>query len=285
VSNLPVCLIEADRDESTSSSRKFDWEELKTAYNGRAVRSRGMKTGGNETYEPPFRGGIVISQNNAVNGSDAILQRIIHLNFDRDHHTPETKLAADELAGLGVDVLSHFLVIASQSEKQTLAHFNKAMPEYEKRIQAQDGVKTMRIAKNHAQLMCLADSFAQVAGLSKNIVGEMHHEIMSLAVQRQHSIGADHPIVQQFWEIYDFVGSHILNHTNTPGKIAINMQEFVSQAAEHKLQVPLVSDLRNHLKGSKSRTFIKSNYPIASRNLIHGKSKTVRCWLFEDGEQ
>jgi hypothetical protein len=45
-------------------------------------------------------------------------------------------------------VLSHFLVIASQSEKQTLAHFNKAMPEYEKRIQAQDGVKTMRIAKN-----------------------------------------------------------------------------------------------------------------------------------------
>lgn len=285
VSNLPVCLIESDREESTSNSRKFDWEELKTAYNGRAVRSRGMKTGGNETYEPPFRGGIVISQNNQVNGSDAILQRIIHLNFDREHHTAQTKIAADELAGLGVDQMSHFLVLACKSEKQTMDHFNKHMGEYEKRIQNLEGVKTMRIAENHAMVMCLTDSFAEVAGLSKTVVGEMHHEICKMAVQRQDAIGSDHPIVQQFWEIYDFIGSDRLNHTNKPGKIAINMQEFVSEAAEFKLQVPLVSDLRNYLKGSKSRKFLKSNYPTASsKSAIHGQKKTVRCWIFEKAE-
>ncbi len=63
VGNLPVVLIEGDRREETSHARKFDWEELKTAYNGRSVRSRGVKNGGMETFEPPFRGSIIIEQN------------------------------------------------------------------------------------------------------------------------------------------------------------------------------------------------------------------------------
>lgn len=56
VSNLPVVLIEADRSEEGAKQRGFDWDELKTAYNGRSTRARGVKNGGNETYEPPFRG-------------------------------------------------------------------------------------------------------------------------------------------------------------------------------------------------------------------------------------
>ncbi len=81
VSNLPVVLIEADREGDTAKSRKFDWDELKTAYNGRASRARGMKNSGNETYEPPFRGAIVITKNAEVSASEAILQRIVHLYF------------------------------------------------------------------------------------------------------------------------------------------------------------------------------------------------------------
>ena len=131
--------------------------------------------------------------------------------------------------------------------------------------------------------MCVADSFAKTTGLSRSVVGEMHHEIKRMAIQRQEAIGADHPIVQQFWEIYDYIGEERLNHTKANGKIAINMQEFISCAAELKLQVPLLSDLRDHLKSSKSRKFIKSNHPMASCQLTHGKSKTVRCWIFENG--
>jgi hypothetical protein len=67
VGNLPVVLIEGDRREEASHARKFEWEELKTAYNGRTVRARGVRNGGMETFEPPFRGAIVIEQNEPVN--------------------------------------------------------------------------------------------------------------------------------------------------------------------------------------------------------------------------
>jgi hypothetical protein len=40
-----------------------------------------MKTSGNETYEPPFRGTIVISQNAALVGHEAIVTRICKLHF------------------------------------------------------------------------------------------------------------------------------------------------------------------------------------------------------------
>lgn len=64
-----------------SHARKFDFDELKALYNGRSPRAIGLKTSGTETYEPPFRGSIVISQNATVNANDAVLQRIIHLHF------------------------------------------------------------------------------------------------------------------------------------------------------------------------------------------------------------
>jgi len=59
-----VALIESDRervDGEKSHVKSLDWNELKTAYNGRPIRACGMNTGGNETYEPPFRGAIVTS--------------------------------------------------------------------------------------------------------------------------------------------------------------------------------------------------------------------------------
>ncbi|MFC3581108.1 toprim domain-containing protein [Sphingomonas hylomeconis] len=62
VGNLPVVLIEGDRDKDTPHGRRFEWDELKTAYNGRAVRTRAIANGGMETFEPPFRGAIVIAE-------------------------------------------------------------------------------------------------------------------------------------------------------------------------------------------------------------------------------
>ena len=82
VSNLPVVLMEGDRDED-SKAKKFDFDELKALYNGRSPRAIGIKNSGNETYEPPFRGAAIIAQNATVNASDAVLERIIHLHFSR----------------------------------------------------------------------------------------------------------------------------------------------------------------------------------------------------------
>jgi hypothetical protein len=72
IANLPVVLIEGDRNDVNGNAvqkSKFSWDELKDAFNGRAIRSKGLKTAGNETYEPPFRGAILISQNTAIQAS------------------------------------------------------------------------------------------------------------------------------------------------------------------------------------------------------------------------
>ncbi|WP_299144704.1 hypothetical protein, partial [uncultured Vibrio sp.] len=66
-----------------AKQKGFDWEETKPLYNGRSVRSRGMKTDGNQTYEPPFRGALVIAQNAPVDATPAVLERILHLYMSR----------------------------------------------------------------------------------------------------------------------------------------------------------------------------------------------------------
>ncbi len=74
VSNLPVVFIEGDRaDEKDFKHKRFHWDELKSVFDGRSIRSIGVCNNGNETYEPPFRGVVVIAQNAEVQASPAIL--------------------------------------------------------------------------------------------------------------------------------------------------------------------------------------------------------------------
>ncbi|MBN4841644.1 bifunctional DNA primase/helicase, partial [Citrobacter braakii] len=128
VSGLPVVLIEGDRDTDTAKQRAFDWNELKTAYNGRSVRATGVKNSGNETREPPFRGTIVIAQNAEVTSSDAILQRLVHLSFDKAAHTPETKALAEQLERMPVEAVSGFVLAATTREKKVLEAVFERVP-------------------------------------------------------------------------------------------------------------------------------------------------------------
>jgi len=95
--------------------RGFDWEELKTAYNGRSVPSRGLRNSGNETYEPPFRGALVIAQNADVSASNPMLERIIHLYTDRSGQNAQTKAAAEQLIAVN---LNHFIQLATERRQQ-----------------------------------------------------------------------------------------------------------------------------------------------------------------------
>jgi hypothetical protein len=47
IGNLPIVLMEGDRDEG-SHAKKFDFDELKSLYNGRSPRAIGIKNSGNE---------------------------------------------------------------------------------------------------------------------------------------------------------------------------------------------------------------------------------------------
>ncbi len=96
-----------------------------------------MKNSGNETFEPPFRGTIVITQNAQVSAGDAILQRIVHLNFDRKGHTPETKHLAEQLERMPMESISYFLHLVLTQDEKILDIFERRIRTYEQRLMDQ----------------------------------------------------------------------------------------------------------------------------------------------------
>ncbi|WP_233495342.1 toprim domain-containing protein [Thalassospira sp. 11-3] len=278
VSNLPICLIESDREDS-AKAKQFDWDELKTAYNGRASRARGLKNGGNETSEPPFRGSVVISQNAAVNASEAIMQRIIHTTFDTSGHTSASKVAADALAAIPVEHVSFFLIKAVTQEKKVLEHVFNRTAHWEAEILKSPDIRSNRIAKNHAQLMTLVEALADLTNMPKDRLDETIDALKWAAFHRQKAISADHPMIEEFWEAYDFLGDEKLNHgMQIENQIAINLNHMQSVAHHHNQQLPPLSDLKKFLKQSRTRRF-REIKAVRSHNKAFG-GKTVKCWIF-----
>lgn len=291
VSNLPVVLIESDREsEDSAKVKQFDWDELKPLYNGRGIFSRGVKNSGNETYEPPFRASVVISQNNAVLASDATMQRIVHLHFTTATHTTETRALAEKLERMPIDRVSHFLLDAIIREQDVLAMVDKFAPQYEKALMDLPGLKSVRLAKNHSQLMALVNALGPLLGISEERIRATLARLSELAIERQQAINADHKVVMEFWEAYDHLndlGQHavpLLNHSNSDNEIAINLKHVEQIANQYRVSIPLLSELRRHLKTSKTRRYITQKAVLSSiqkRAGQCGEAKTVKCWVFE----
>ena len=163
----------------------------------------------------------------------------------------------------------------------------KMTPIYEKHLLSLPEIKSVRIALNHAQIMALADGLNALVKLHPEQHKAVHACIQQLAIERQQAIGADHPVVQQFWETYEYLNGDdqepVLNHSRNDQLIAVNLNHFVRVAAENKQQVPLLTDLKKYLKTAKSRKFyaIKPvNSAIETKGDSYAQPKTVKCWLF-----
>lgn len=286
VSNLPVVLIEADRSDETKY-KTFDWDELKTAYNGRSVRATGVKNGGNDTREPPFRGAIVISQNSPVVASEAILQRLVSLNFDRSAQTTATKAQAETLERLPLEQVSGFMLTSLIRETDILQTIQEYTPLYEHQLHTLPEIRSLRIAKNHAQLMALIKALALIAPLSDEQQALAHEQLIKMAAQRQQAINDDHPMVQAFWEMFDYLdGDGIeprLNHARETNLIAVNLNHFASVAAEQRQQIPELTELKAHLRTSKIRKFIEIKAVNSVLRVRYQPTlpATVKCWVFQ----
>ncbi|NII74844.1 hypothetical protein FHW84_003440 [Dyella sp. SG562] len=291
VANLPVVLIESDRDNGEDAKKKsFDWDELKTAYNGRSVRALGVKNSGNETREPPFRATVVISQNAKVDASEPIMQRICHITVDRSAHTTETRAAALELERMPVDAVSYFFVMAARQAEQVLTTVSEKAPIYELELLAHEAVKTTRIAKNHGQLLALFEALGALIPFTDEQKAAVTRELLAMAIERQSSISADHKVVQTFWERFDYLdewnsAAPGLNHSRNPHEIAVNLNHFEERAREHRLDVPALADLKKYLRTSRSRKFIDLK-PVNSAIWLQdqtdrSRGRTVKCWVFQ----
>lgn len=299
VSNIPIVLIESDRETKTGNQahvRSFDWDELKDAYNGNPIRTTGVKTGGNETYDPPFRASIVISQNNQVQASQAVMERICHMTFDTKGFTPASYEAARALEKVEIEQVSGFILACLKREAEAMKTITSTHDANMAYLLAIDGVHKPRIAKNHAQLLSAAQALRAVVRITDEQFEQVQARIETMARERQQAINADHPLVQEFWEAFDYLDglpvntvggpkeSQRLNHSRDSDLIAVNLNEFVEMAATHRQQVPVLAELKKVLRTSKTRPFhdIKSvNSAIKTRNEGgFDVGRSVHCWVF-----
>ncbi|WP_231613911.1 hypothetical protein [Halomonas sp. BC04] len=287
VSNLPVVLIESDREQEGGAKQKqFDWDELKTAFNGRSIRARGVKNSGNDTYEPPFRGSIVISQNAPVQAGEAIQTRICHLMFTREGQNAHTKQLAEALEKTELEHVSQFALEVAQRESQLLELIARRARDYANRLGEDPDIKVLRIAKCHGQLMALLDCLGpEGLGLfDAQVIDMAAGHVCQMARERQQAINADHPLVQEFWEAFEYLEGlseePMLNHYGkNAGQVAINLKDFERRCADYKLRVPEMRELKRYLRSSKTRKFIDANRTVRSQIRLNNAS--VKCWIFQ----
>lgn len=185
--------------------------------------------------------------------------------------------------------VSHFLVKATTAETKILDTFVRQSRKWEAELANNPDLRTVRIQKNHGQLMALCDAFADLVNAPDAWRQEMHDTLRAAAVQRQRSIAADHPMVEEFWELVDFLGHDRVNHSKNDALIGINLNHLQRVAAMNNQPLPgTMQELKKHLKLSRSRKFVGCK---AVSNAMHssgkggdyGGPKTIKCWLFEKG--
>lgn len=285
VGNLPVVLIEGDRSKDSPHAKRFEWDELKTAYNGRAVRTRAIANGGMETFEPPFRGAIIIAQNDVVEGSPAITERILGIHFDKSHFSEAGKTAAERLSAVPMEDISGFPVHIVRREKEILERYRAAFAHHEAAMLKHPGIRNGRLAKNHAQLAAMLDAMRLVVRtLSDADVAAAHAAIVDMLEQRQKAVETDHPHVEWFWERVDHMraleGPAIerpINHSRTPDVLAINLVQFEQRCGELNQRMPCAAnELKRLLRSSKARKF------EAVKTVNSVTDKSVACWVFRN---
>ncbi|WP_051249656.1 toprim domain-containing protein [Maridesulfovibrio zosterae] len=285
LSNLPVVIIESDRESGINDGkqRQFNFDECKPFYNGRGTGTLGVARRNNDVDESLFQASLIISQNAEVDGSEALLQRIVHCHADKAHHRAGTREVARKFERFTAEEVSGFLAAALKNEKNILATYFEAFDRIEGEFSKV--LQNERIAKNHAQIAAcgytLKVLFPSITDQTiKSLQGYLRHR----AVLREDRLAADHPLVEQFWETYRYLNSetgagpeYALNHSAEPGLIAVNLNHFVQRCREKGQELPDMKSLKKLLPQSKKHELVDKGRAINSCL----SNKTVRCWIFK----
>lgn len=290
VSNLPVVILESDRilGDKNTVSRGFGFEQLKSLADGGALRTTGRNTGNNETKQEKFKGGLLISQNSEVDGDPAVLARIVHCHCTKLHHTEATLRATQRLQSLDVKEVCGFLHQVLTKEKKLLSIYREAYTRIEKEYHELNPLLQMRIVQLHAKVAAWAKVLPEIfqGKVSEEEATGIEEFIYTRALSRQQRLGADHPEVSAFWDLYDLLNEHhnynsksleeCLNHSNHLSEIAVNIPHFIQTCnLAHTERLPSESILKKLLPDSRKHKFIGKKH-VWSKLL----NKTIYCWVF-----
>lgn len=287
VSNLPVVFIEGDiNDPSNGSNHKqksFSPEELKPLFNGRSPRVKGFKDHTNITDDEPFKGSVVISQNQKVSGSEAILSRLIYLHFDRSQHNAQSRESASYLARLPVDQVSGFLFHALMHEHIIMDVIDQNFQSNRDHIMTLSGVKMERIGSTHGLMLSGIQALSEILPITDNTKLKVMKFIDQLAIERERDLVSDHPALDQFWDVYEYFEgltqtntAYKLNHSPNDDEIAINLNEFFAHARLNSQSLEDIKLVKQVIEKSVRHQFIAVK---TVRSLI--ASKPMHCYVFK----
>jgi len=187
---------------------------------------------------------------------------------------------------MSIAQVSGFILRAALREAEILQAVAERTPVHEAALQARPGVKSTRIAKNHGQLAALADALRLVVPMSEEQHEALQVQIADMAEERQQAINADHPIVSEFWETFEFLdeGNYPLNHSRRPDEqIAVNLNHFIQGCREKGQAAPSIADLKKLLRTSKRYRFVDCrvvNSALKAENQTNA-SASLWCWVFD----
>ena len=297
VSNMPVVIIESDRDDGTKDAKvkQFDFDLCKPYFNGRGTGTLGISKRGNDVEESPFRAALIISQNAEVDGSEALLQRVVHVHVDKRHHKQGSRDIARWFERQTSSTVGGFLRKALQHERQILQVYEEAFQKYEREFGKSEKIRNERIVKNHAQIAAFGAALQVLfPTMTDDRVNKLADYVLERAEAREQRLAADHPLVEQFWETVQYINNvkeietdDFLNHSNKEELIAINLNQYRKECLHMGQELPDMNQLRKLLKNGKRHKLLQTGKNVSSRwEKIKAednkwKAKIHRCWIFQ----
>lgn len=298
VAGLPVVLIEADRGDNAQKRGAFDFDNLKSLYNGGGIGVRGVKTNDNATYDPVFKGAVVIAQNATVNASSAIIERLVRIYTDKKRHSPDSRLAAKRLELYPVEQVSGFIHRAVSQERAIMDLFMALSDPETTRLYSCENIRHQRIAKNHAQLIALVRALKCVIYIPDEWLDATCLELERMAEEQAKAVMDDLPEVMAFWEAFDYLDGITAYGVNHFGKgrqneFAVSIPQLEQVAAVHHVKIQTNPEMIKLLKAGRSRSLIGykpvrsevSRQANAGRGIAEAREKEVlKCWIFSNKE-
>lgn len=294
VGNLPTVMIECEG---------FNLENLKTIFNGGELRTTGQYNNSNETNSSKFRSSLVISQNERAitQGSKAnqmaLLTRLVYVHLDKKNHTTDLRKKARNLEQIPFENLSGFLIEVLKQENTILSTVNASFKQNESSIMKLIK-KEHRISLTHGLMQSLVDALTTILPIPSHLVKETKSYIGLIAQEREQELYNDHPAIEQFWDIYEYLDSEGLpvNHSRNDDLIAINLPQFYEIASKSHQQLDALSYLKKLLPSSTRFKYVEQNKPINSRYskpkdrvdaslITHKYYSSLRCFVFQKNDQ
>lgn len=292
VSNGIFCCNEGQNEDDSNRphSAKFHWSMWKDFFERKGTRT--INTKNQQTYNPPFRGALMIVQNVTVMADTPFLQRIIHQTMTSAHHSVDGRNADMRLMNYTKSDLSGWLINVLKKEATILKRFFDRYNYHNQRLQKYPSLKTQRIIHNHSQMLALADCLHLAVPIGEDTQSALVQHITAMAVERETVLKKDHPVIEQFWRLVEDIngiyknsktgkyeiGAGPLNHSEDSRTVAINLTHFYQEVK--KQGVPFNVDpkeLKRYLENSTHPQWIKANEAMYS---VLDK-KTIRCWVFK----